>query len=315
MQTNPGLRTTESDRKPDAILVGYQKAGTTFLRSFFSQHPSVTWSRRASHFVFDQLYHDSTYQSHCEDSEAPCFIDVFEPATVGIIRLDNDKWRRHRFELGAVLDDCGILVDPALVAQRIKEKLPASKIIIVLRHQISWMKSHYKYYFGNLPRGRNSFSDFLSTPEGKTALSGGLFDRAVAAYQEYFGRQNVYVLLQEQVHDRQDETLAGLCDFLGIEGFDFDAGAALHNRSAADQEVLASRLLHQNGLNRLHFLSNVWAFRPLVRLAVKALSLTQTGASVIPEREERVLRAFYAASNARTARLTGLDLARYGYPL
>ena len=184
-----------------------------------------------------------------------------------------------------------IAVDGVEIARRIRRCLPGGKVLIVLRNQVDWLRSMYVHYFSYLPRQRRSFTDFLNTLEGKSAVSAGLFDATLRQYFDTFGRDRVHVMLLEQVARQEDRTLRELCRFLGVDFFPHDPRRADRNAGRGDA---------------------VAAVRRRVLAGLAALGWSNVG--VLTEGEKSYLRAFYSASNARTSRLLSLDLSRHGYP-
>ena len=61
------------------------------------------------------------------------------------------------------------------------------------------------------------------------ALYSGNFDLTIEAYQQVFGKENVHVMLLEQIHTQQDETLQKLCTFLGVPFIAFSSDREKRN--------------------------------------------------------------------------------------
>ncbi|MDA0748870.1 MAG: sulfotransferase [bacterium] len=219
-------------RLPDVVLIGYKKAATTFLRSYFTSHPNITWTRNARHFVLDNRYLSTQYCADLPDDEATrkCYVDMFEGLSIGYIRKnETPDWSEVGYTPGVTPASASLTSSHEEIAQRIKATVPQTKILIVLRNQVSWLRSYYLHQINSLPENQRAFTDFLNTLEGRNALYSGNFDLTIEAYQQVFGKENVHVMLLEQIHTQQDETLQKLCTFLGVPFIAFSSDREKRN--------------------------------------------------------------------------------------
>jgi hypothetical protein len=185
-----------------------------------------------------------------------------------------------------------VAVDPAEITRRIHDCLPEAKILMVLRNQVDWLRSMYLHYLEHLPFGHRSFQHFLDTVEGRCALDAGFYDRFLTGCFGLFGRDRVHVMLLERLAAFEQVELQALCRFLGVE-------YVAHDHSRADRN--AGR-------------GNAAALR-FGRLVGRLLSHTPWTCNNLGPRHEAVIRAFYSASNTRTAELLACDLSEFRYPM
>ncbi len=295
------------------VLVGYKRSGTTFLRGYFSEHPEIEW-RRVGYYLLGAADPDpQEYRRLLGDEGAPTghLIDVCEHLALGLIHNDQEKWQALRFQPDAACDDGVIRIDPVEAARRVKRVAPDARILIVIRNQIDWLQTHYRAFFSELPRGRQSWPDFATTLERRLVLDGGRYDAAIATYRELFDQDRVHVLLLEELRDELESCLRALCAFLGVDYVPYDITRAPHNKGPENADVRLARLA-----------GTLPSWRPL-RTLVRTMGTPArtwirrriSKRDLLTEDEKRVLAAFYAASNRRTERLIGKDLGRFGYPL
>ena len=299
-------------RPPDAVFIGPYRAGTTFLRAYFSHHPEIVWTRQAQFFLLDENFTEALpYPPEVpDDAEGKCFIDMFEGVGIGYVMRNNPDWSAVGFVPGAPIDGEFVRLDHEEMAQRIRSKASDAKILMVLRNQIDWLRSTFLHHITFLPPKRRTFGAFLNTVEGKSAVYAGLFDQTITAYYDAFGRDQVHVMLLEDLDVDPQGALRGLCRFLGVTHVDYEPPAQEQNRGrgiAAGRmiSVLSRWGVPDRQIDRLGGL-----LRPIFSLICGVVAQ-----DVISPKEKALLRAFYAASNCRTARLTGLALGHRGYPL
>lgn len=300
-------------RQPDVIFIGVYKAGTTFIRGYFSQHPQIAWSRNAQHFLQREAEVSEYRPEPSGADDAKVFVDMFEGVALGysFSHLVNDTtWPQLGFEPGRPIREEELTCGHKDIAERIRNTVPGAKILLVLRNQIDWLRSNYIHHIFFMNSGQRTFLDFLNTLEGKCAAYAGHFDQTVSAYFDLFGRENVHVLLMEHLETVPEQTMQPLCAFLGVDYVVPQVREEAKNTGKGTGAGNAIAMLSRLGLG-----DN--AIRSLARMAKPAHSLADRlfARDVISPQQARMLAAVYAASNSRTQRLTGLDLAGAGYPV
>ena len=109
-----------------------------------------------------------------------------------------------------------LLADPILVSKRVAKAVPNVKIIMVIRNQKDWLACHYRNLLELLTKRRQTFRDFLITFEGKLVTNGGMYNHTIQCYYNLFGREDVLVLVLEEIHYDLQGQLDRLCKFLDI---------------------------------------------------------------------------------------------------
>ncbi len=305
--------TTPTDEKhhrshpvPDAALVGYYKGGTTFLRGYLDHHPGITWSRSLAFLVSKDLQGFPENYNPAIDDSCPVFVDCFEGLSQGLVIQDTERWQAEYLTPGITCADHPNKQDLNVIPSRLSEVFPQTRIIIVIREQVSIIRSAFLHFQMGLPAGQRTFHDFLETLEGKITLRSLYYDQVIRAYREKFGEDRVLILANEQMKNDLPNTLKQFCEFLGVDYLDYSESRQTPNKGRefglANLCIFAERL----GFDA--------ARRPaLVRRLSGALPFL--GRDVIGRETKQTLRAAFAASNTATAELIGLPLAKYGYAL
>ncbi|MBL8487351.1 MAG: sulfotransferase [Rhodocyclaceae bacterium] len=301
-------------RTPDLLFIGIYKAGTTFLRGYFSQHPQITWTRHAHYFLRQQPDPGESYPpGPPPEPDAPVYVDMFEGVALGYSFTAAGAaadWASVGFDPDRPITGDLLVPDQAAIARRIRERVPQARILLVLRNQLEWLRSNYLHHMLFLAKDRRSFGNFLGTLEGKCALHAGLFDQTVDAYFSAFGRERVHVMLFEHLAADADAATAALCRFLDIGHAPCAVSAEERNAGKGVAAGNAIAILSRLGLKDDTIRRIGRATRPVAGLGARLMAR-----DVISPEQAGMLRAFYAASNFRTQAATGLDLGAAGYPL
>jgi hypothetical protein len=239
------------------------------------------------------------------------FIDMFEGLSVGILMNENAEWSDIGFDSELTFQTNSVRADPMEAALRIHRILPDSKILMIIRNQIDWLRSDYLHHISLLPKGKKRFLDYLETLEGKSTLYSALFDRIIDCYFKLFGRQNVHVMILEQLIENPTTLLKNLCHFLKIEFVEFPLEKAERNRGKGNLAGNLTVFLSKIGIADSGIAIIQRALNPLIALIPSALQISD----VLTKRDRHYLKSFYAASNLHSSNLLELDLSQYGYPL
>ncbi len=188
---------------PNFFIVGAGKAGTTSLHSYLGQHPQVFmspikephffeagWEKigKAGHFVPTRITGEREY------------LQLFKEA--GEAKAIGEASPSYLFDEEA----------PFLI----KKKVPEAKIIISLRDPIDRAYSQY-LHFVRAGAETKPFYDALFDELGDLYVQPGRYSDQVRRYLEVFGREQVLVLMFEDLKRNPIELLSRVADFLGID--------------------------------------------------------------------------------------------------
>ena len=306
--------------------IGYHKTGTNWLQDVVFGDPAtgLGWlgKKPLSHPV-NRLIRERPF-----DFDAAAIGEAFEPLVAdaeaaGLVPvLSFPRLSGHPFSGG---------YDSKEIADRLKQVFPDARVLVVVREQRSAVLSTYKQYVK--AGGASGPREFLKPATNRGWRIPGFdfahfaYDRLIAYYHGLYGADNVLVLPYEQFVADGRAFVEAIGTFAGrpIPGDVLDRlpYSRRSNEASAALAIELTRPLNRfdqrSDLNPAPFLR----LRPLSKLAKRLRSspLDLPGARPLAAREEAKLRAFvdetvgdrYASSNRRTAGLTGLDLAAYGW--
>jgi hypothetical protein len=193
---------------PNFLIVGAQKAGTSWLAAMLGQHPEV--------FVADREVHYFNNQRNMHRGVA-WYAGHF--AAAGTKKLVGEKTPNYlwvnRPASQAILSD---------IHRRIHRLLPDAKLIMILRNPVERAISAYNHHLRS-----SRISPLASVDEllvgGKQHLaehygviSVGMYFQQIVAYREVFKPEQMLILCyEEHVVARPDEGLRKVCRFLEID--------------------------------------------------------------------------------------------------
>ena len=106
------------------------------------------------------------------------------------------------------------LYDPKAPA-RIHEVIPDIKLIACLRYSTDRAYSHYW-----MARGKGhtsmSFEEVVQSREARF-IERGRYARQIERYLDYFERDQILILIHEEVFNAPSESLNKICSFLGVD--------------------------------------------------------------------------------------------------
>ena len=206
----------ESSPLPNFLIVGTAKAGTTSLWNWLKDHPQV--------FMSDPLKEPYYFLFGEEDNEFQ-FRD-WRGAIPGCA-TDWDEYRRLFRDAGnakAIGEATVYYLWHRTAPEKIARRLGQPKIITILRDPIARGYSHYTYNRMRQVEGAESFAEAVRLERelpnpyyGIAYLGLGMYARMLERYFATFGRENVLVLLFEDLIAERRHTLRKVFDFLEID--------------------------------------------------------------------------------------------------
>jgi hypothetical protein len=200
--------------KPDFLIIGAQKSGTTWLWEMLAQHPGTSLPKRKEIHFFGsaELYRNGThwYYEHFKNVDAT---KVVGEASTTYLYDRVPYWRNpsHRLEF-----------DPALpsLPEIVTQELPAAKIIAILRDPVSRAISAYRHW---MQRDR-SVSPFLGLKETAIRypkmriLEFGHYAQHLKSWLERVPPERMRLLVfEDDVVREPEKTLREIYRFLGLD--------------------------------------------------------------------------------------------------
>jgi Sulfotransferase domain len=284
---------------PNFLIVGAMKCGTSSMASYLGEHPAVYMVPGKELEFFDRLWENG---------------------------LD---WYRRQFAAGAGSSAIGeasptYLGDGQALA-RIASVLPEAKLIVMLRNPVDRAYSHYWHWRLQMNETRTfaeAVADELDAgspdsdptpgpagPPRSDYVGDGRYLSQLEVLCRHFPREQLLVLLLEDLEQRAVETFQTVCDFL-----DVDRGVV--------PESVGDVMNPHIGLNKTFH--PAWLWKVLVRLQIGRVLPPRIGAAIwrsmvrfnspyppmSPSLRSR-LTEYYAQENAALAEWLGRDLSSW----
>jgi hypothetical protein len=300
------------------IHIGYHKTGTTWLQRKLFANAELGYRRIALTQGGVDLHriHDLDFDAaRCRAEMAPKLEHCEREGLIPVISSMRLSGNPHS---GGY--------DSRSIADRLAAVFPGARVVVVIREQRSMILSTYAQYVK--AGGPCSLRAYLLTPDD--ARRPGFrfeqlrYDRLIAHYQRLLGKERLLVETYERFRDEPHAFAETVAAFCGGKAPPPEAEGAVLNRSLGPLALSLLRWLNPfvnpDSLNGWSPYAVRWLNKPtrllvdgIDRLAPRALKdgiQRRWRAHIEAESEGR-----YEESNRRTAALTGLDLARFGYRL
>jgi len=313
---------------PDALYIGLQRTGSTFLRGYFSGHPDIAWTREGYRLQVTGLaggyleagrnaVRERIKERPAAHALRPVWVDMYESLGMGYRLLGTEPWRPELMISHAELAGAGqIDLERRELMTSIRKLMPAVRIVLTIRNQLDWIFSNYHHFIRYLKEDGRSFVDFLGTVEGRVVLAAAHFDALIDDLHSVFGTESVIVLPLEETERQPERTLARLSAFLGVAAVPFapsegDLNRGLDHLFGGDRDTIAIA-----GATGAAPAASAWS-RALRRWRATPDPGVRLVASRKALRKEfgPLLAAMYAAGNVRLARRIDCDVRALGYPV
>lgn len=249
--------------KPNFLIVGAAKAGTTYLYSILKQHPEI--------YLPD--IKECRYYSNIGEK------NIIPYTSKPVVSIENKEVYYSLFDnvdqqkaIGEISPDYLYYYKESI--KNIKNELGTDvKIIIILRNPVERAYSAY-YHLVRLYDIKNTFLEVLSSEKewvktniwwGCFVAHPGYYYDAVNEYLKYFA--NTKVLLFEDLVGNQDETLESILSFLEVDSeFNFEKPTFL-NKTGRPKSIITKKIINISS----RFINKLGSFIPQERL-LKLLS-------------------------------------------
>lgn len=318
---------TGQDGPPTLLHLGYPKASSTWLQDRLFKFPEMgfwpIFPEKADRARLNRLLvYPEGYGS-------------FDPALAE--EYADRLAARPRADLVPVISAeslVGTEIDPnravgRLIAERLKELVPEARVLIIIREQVSMIRSRYLYYVrggGTLPLKR-----FIERPEMfETRAWTGCYldyfkyDSLVAYYQSLYGASQVLALPLELLRRDPQAYVEAIRSFSGVRGDapapDFGVVKGAIPTGSVPVRRFLGKICSREELNPLSRLMPEPVYWRLYAPTMRGYDRLMRKMSIdnpkkLSERIARLVGDHFVESNRRTAALTGTDLGRYGYRL
>ena len=301
------------------IHIGANKTASTSLqRRLFSKYPGIRYLGEDCEGymelkpILDSLVADD--DSHFE----------FEMAK----RVFSDRFNAGDEEAICVYSNEDIMTSPlpSVCAARLKNLVPDAQVVMVIRNQLSvwpsWYANHGAY-LKNVPRrywrrhvGLEEWLDFCFSFPRKTPVEAMNYERYFKIFEREFSFSRIHVLVYEDLLADPASYYKQWSSILGIPQQDV---LRLMVNHVERRRNTGRRMLYDLWVSRLSvipgFAASQMAMLRLLPAVTKWLDDGPSAKIALPKIWEQRVSDYYRRSNGNLVKMTGLDLARYGYPL
>ena len=233
---------------PDFIIIGAQKAGTTFLYHLLSQHPNVEPATKKEVHYFDTGFGKGVdwYRSHFPQTEETA---GEREETAGERVLTGEASPYYLYHPHA--------------ARRVAETVPGARLIVLLRDPVERAHSDYQHK-AREGRDRLGFKGAIEIEEERlwgerekmledesyqspeyrrfSYLSRGVYVDQLKDWHGFFDREQLLVLKSEDLFKDLPGTFSRVLEFLGLPGWQPEVSDV---RNEGDYEPLDPALRRQ----------------------------------------------------------------------
>lgn len=229
---------------PDFVVIGAQKSGSSSLYSYLGQHPEILPS--------------FSKEVHFFDGGLDAEVDTYEKGHSWYRARFPIKWTLHgRFK---TFEASPLYIFNPLVAKRMFDHIPSTKIIVVLRNPTERAISHYfhekRWGFEQLPiqqalqqeeeRLKAAFKDQDYKSNNfihHSYKARGLYKVQLERFFRHFPRRQVLILSSEELFEEPANTLRKIFEFVSIDAEfqiqDLQPRNVASNKGAVDAKIYA----------------------------------------------------------------------------
>ncbi|MBL7923954.1 MAG: sulfotransferase [Bacteroidia bacterium] len=258
------MKTGANSYSPNFFIVGAAKAGTTSLYQYLSQHPDVYMSpiKEPNFFATDiqleAIRPEVKERLRLLDASSFLRGDMKKTMHRAFITKPDEYAALFRFAAGkkAIGEASASYLFSDKAAANIHQYNPDARIIMILRNPVQRAYSHYlmdrRMAVTGLP-----FEEALEEERkhpvrswGSTSLylELGLYAGQVKRYLDLFPRDQVLILLNEELREHPEDTMKRVYAFLGVDtafstNFEKEFNAAAVPRNTLVKKIISVNLL------------------------------------------------------------------------
>jgi len=204
---------TSEKKAPDFIIIGAQKAGTTWLWKMLDQHPgtSLPPQKEIHYFGSSELYSrgDDWYFSHFNGLDSS---KVIGEASTSYFYGPLPYWHNKSDQIEI---DESLPIIPELISQ----KFPDIKFIVILRDPVHRAISAYSHWMkqGKIPPSLGLKKVAINQPK-RRILEYGLYARWLSIWAKHIPPDRLRIIFfEDQIKKNWDQTLVDIYGYLGLD--------------------------------------------------------------------------------------------------
>lgn len=198
--------------KPDFLIIGETKCGTTSMFNYLIRHPQI----------LDTYGNGNTYDEIYATKEIRFFDRYYNKG------LD---WYFSRFPEKAAGEITGeatpMYMYRTLAAQRIKQDLPDVKLIVMLRNPVDRLISNFQHNYKWVPGWKDTYpslENYFNSCSDRDyyLIEKGLYYSTIKKWLNYFPLEQFCIIKSEDVFTKPGESYQRVIKYLGLPHFSLD---------------------------------------------------------------------------------------------
>lgn len=233
-------------KSPNLFVVGAMKSGSTTLHDYLAEHPQIFMSpeKEPGYFV-PELW---------ERKGDKAYHRLFE-------RAQGEKY------IGESSTHYTKLPTYSGVAERIHHFNPNSKIVYIVRHPLQRTISHYLHNRRDLSMHAENRPIAKAIAQDNTYTAYSNYAMQIRPYYELFGKENVQILIFEELVASPEKVLKELFDWLNVE----PVVSTTNSKKSNATPTFAKTVRGFGILNMLRY-SSLWGIlSPFIPQGIKSL--------------------------------------------
>ncbi len=204
-------------RKPDFIIAGVAKAGTTSLYNYLGEHPDIGLSHKKelNYFAYEDPYIRQQW------AHLPFPATSWEQYLASFSNVDDAP---------VIGEASPIYFESEVAPHAIRERLPDAKIIISLRNPI---ERAYSGYLMHVRGGEPQLTDEQILESAEHFITGGYYSEKLKRYLNLFPSDQLEIVLFDDLKQQPKQVMKQLFVFLGVADTNFEpALSERHNKGS-----------------------------------------------------------------------------------
>lgn len=295
---------------PNTFLCGVQKAGTTTLDDWLSQHPQI--------YCYDSLKDVHLFYRFKNRDEI-----------INRLKLETPAYNNEPVVLQSAVN---YIFYPSMM-EAIASYKPDAKLIVILRNPMDRAVSAYHYFKKMRRETRNIKEALLYTPKDNfefshdnsdfTYIEHGLYHKQISDALKYFTKDQLLVLDYAQLARDPQSMLRKLYSFLGVDENFVPDLSPKNVTGEVKSDFVQNKMLSHNKYRKWivdHLIDPIFPVNKRKQLKRRIFEMnTAKGKSPVPLTEEtkkesdeikRQLRSYFEEDTAKLDALLGTDFSR-----
>jgi len=236
--------------RPDFVLVGVPRSGTTSLYNYLDQHPGVAVSRlKEINFL--------AYPGAEAARDRYPWLSFPVTTTAAYDALFADTGDRVKVDFSAACFRSEVAI------ARIRELVPQARLLVLLRDPVT---RAYSAYLNQVRKGYESRPPEDALVPGQRAVENSYYCDRLSAFMDAFGPERLRVWLFDDLKHAPQATLSTVFEHLGVDvELELDT-SQVFNKASVPRNALVHRLVPNHAIRR----------RLTRSMPTKVLALTRT---------------------------------------